>query len=160
MGTRTCIEELVRYLTETGLDGAACQSQGVSGNFLARMEERLFDEVSRIRLAPAHWSKIFLRGSILSRRAYLDVGGFETRYGLFAEPELSARLHARGYTLGYASAAVVRHSNTTRIAELRASVREYVHGECAYRLDHPDGGDGRYLGRLTGGASGVSLTRA
>ena len=146
LGDARCLKELLRYLLATGSDGAACRSVSLSENHLSRMEARTFEQVSRLRLGPEHWSKLFLRGSVLSRQVYLDSGGLLPRYRLFAEPELSARLHALGYSLGYAPDAVVSHYNTTTVAELRHSIHEYTAGEAAYRLDYPAGEGNRYFG--------------
>ena len=141
-----CLAELVRYLARSGLDGAACHSIGTGTGYLARMETRAYEQVSSIRLDPTHFSKVFLRGTAVSREAFRAVGGLQWRYSLFCEPLLAASLHAAGFRLGYAPAARVNHFNTTTYAELRESVQNYVGGECRYRLDHPSGERDRYFG--------------
>jgi hypothetical protein len=146
LGDRDCIAELVRFLATSGADGAACRSFGIGSNSMARMEQRAYEHVVPIRLHPDHWSKVFLRGTAVSREAFLAVGGLAWRYGLFCESEFAARLHAAGYTIGYARAALVHHFNTTSFQELSESAHAYAHGEVLYRLEHPDGEGDRYFG--------------
>lgn len=146
LGDPSCLEEMLTYVETTGFVGASARSRGVGDSYLARMETRMFQEVAAIRNAPGHWGKIFIRGTALSRRAYLESGGIVAQYRLFAEAELSARLHAAGQTLGHASAAVVNHCNTSTVAELREAVHDYTRGVCAYLIEHPDGAGDAYFG--------------
>jgi hypothetical protein len=148
-GDRQCLEAMVSYLDASGDDGASARSQGIASNYLARMEERLFHENASPRLAPEHWNKIFMRGSALARECYLQAGGLTWRYGLFAEPDLAARLYASGHKIGHAPAAVVRHVNTRSVAELRSSVHDYSGGQCTYLTEHPEGDGAQYFGTPT-----------
>jgi hypothetical protein len=95
---------------------------------------------------PGHWCKVILRATAIERRAYLDVGGFETEYGRFAEFALAARLHATGKRLGYASGANVRHVYTSGFDVLEPEVEDFLRGELAYRLDYPAEYCERYFG--------------
>jgi hypothetical protein len=146
LGAPDCLEKVVRALLTTGANGVACRSGAICTNAFGRSEHRVFQEVSRVRLATGHWSKLFLRGSAISRRVFDEVGGLNARYGLFAEPDLAARLHARGHRISYAPDALVVHLNTANVAELRESIHSYVSGECAYRIDHPAGDGDAYFG--------------
>lgn len=146
IGAPDCLEQVVRALLATGAPAMACRSEGICANAWARCEERLFEQVAEMRLAPDHWSRLFLRGTAISREVLHEVGGLNAEYGLFAEPHLAARLHARGHRVGYAPDALVRHLNTSKVAELRESIQSYVSGECAYRLEHPDGEGDAYFG--------------
>jgi hypothetical protein len=146
LGAPDCLEQVVRALLATGADGVACRSEGICLNAFARCEEGAFERVSRMRLAPDHWSRLFLRGSAVSRQVFHDVGGLNSAYGLFAEPHLAARLHTRGHSIAYAPDALVRHLNTSNVAELRDSIHSYITGECAYRLEHPGSEGDAYFG--------------
>ena len=92
------------------------------------------------------WSKLFVRGAALSREIYLRHGGLKGRYRLFAEPELSSRLHAAGHRIGYAPAAMVRHANMNTVAEMREALHDYARGEATFRLDHPGGERDQHFG--------------
>ena len=90
------------------------------------------------------------RGFAVTRRVYRDTGGFESRYGLFADRALAATLHARGYRTGWADRAIVVHRNVGRYRELRDSIADYVAGELAYRQTHDPGYCSRYFGEPPG----------
>ncbi|HEX3561760.1 MAG TPA: Gfo/Idh/MocA family oxidoreductase [Solirubrobacterales bacterium] len=140
------IEELIAYLTRTGEVGAFGRSVGINANALARMEEVLYEEGMEIWGEPGHWCRVILRAIAIDRQTYLDVGGFETRYGRFAEFALAATLHAKGKRLGYASGAAVRHAYTTSFPMLEPAVIDFINGEMAYRLDYPAQYCERYFG--------------
>lgn len=146
IGAADCLKEMVQYLAETGLVGASCRSEGFGRSVFARLEERQFDQAASIRLAPSHWSKLFIRGAALEREIYLRHGGLKARYRLFAEPELSSRLHAAGYRIGFVSGALVRHGNMETVAEMREALHEYARGEATFRLDHPRGERDHHFG--------------
>jgi predicted dehydrogenase len=142
----TFIEELVTHLGRTGEVGAAGRSIGINANSLARMEEILYEEGMEVWSQPGHWCKVILRAAAVDRRVYLDVGGFETKYGRFAEFALAAKLHASGKRLGYVPGAAVKHAYTTSFAELEPPVADFLYGEMEYRLDYPPSHCERYFG--------------
>jgi predicted dehydrogenase len=142
----TFIEELVAHLARTGEVGACARTVGINGNALARMEEVLYEEGFRDWSQPGHWCKVILRAIAIDRRTYLEVGGFETEYGRFAEFALGAKLHATGKRIGYAPGACVRHVYTTTFAELEPHVENFLEGELAYRRDYPAEYCERYFG--------------
>jgi hypothetical protein len=117
-------EAMMRYLASTGLDGAACYSEGSEqNNFVGRLEDVVFALDLADKGKPGHWNKIYLRGCCLRRSAFLDAGGFDTRYGHFSEPLLGARLRERGYRLGLAEGAICLHYSTSA---LRTVVRDQI----------------------------------
>jgi predicted dehydrogenase len=142
----TFIEELVAYLGRTGEVGACGRSIGINENALARAEEVLYEEGLEVWKEPGHWCRVILRAIALDRQTYLDIGGFETEYGRFAEFALAAKLHASGKRLGYAPGAAVKHAYTTSFRTLEPPVVEFLDGEMAYRLDHPPAYCERYFG--------------
>ena len=147
LGAPDCLEQVVRALLATGdVRRWHAEVWGSRGTRLDAARSGSSSECLGLRLAPDHWSRLFLRGSAVSRQAFQDVGGLNPEYGLFAEPDLAARLHAGGYRLGYAPDALVRHLNTSNTAELREAIHSYISGECAYRLEHPDGEGDAYFG--------------
>src|SRR5262249_17917541 len=78
----------------------------------------------------------------------LDAGGFEHRFGCFAETALAANLAEHGYPLGCAIDAAVKHYDATEIAPLLRYVREYREGELAYRATRSPEFCERYFGVL------------
>ncbi len=145
-GEPECLEEMVRYLIAEGAPGASSRSLGLGESLWARLEERVFDRVSDIRVRGDHWSKLFLRGSALESDVYRRIGGLQGEYGRFAEPLLAARLHRAGYRLGHARRSIVRHWNTSTYAQLEEHVWDYAACECAFRVTDPDPAWDEYFG--------------
>jgi hypothetical protein len=146
-----CLSSLLDYLTERESDyaGAAIRSlPDGSSNPISKCERRWyadgFDEWSR----EGDWRKVTVRGFAIRRDAYLDAGGFEHRFGCFAETALAATLAHRGDRLGYAPGAAVKHYDATELGPLLSYVREYRQGELAYRASHPPDYCERYFGVL------------
>jgi glycosyltransferase involved in cell wall biosynthesis len=145
---RDTVRELVAFF-DTGEHDAACLSYaGRSRNAFGRMEQRQFDEWFAGWRQPGDWRKVLFRGFGVLRRVYREVGGFESRYGLFADRALAAALDAREYRTGWAERAAVIHHNTSRYRQLRESVTDYVAGELAYRETHDGGYCARYFGEV------------
>jgi len=147
----SCLSSLLDYLNEneSRYAGACIRStDGGSENRIAKCERRWyadgFDEWSR----EGDWRKVTIRGFAIRRDAYLDAGGFEHRFGCFAETAMAATLAHRGDRLGYAPAAAVKHYDATEMATLLSYVREYREGELAYRVTHPSDYCERYFGVL------------
>src|SRR5689334_1939346 len=131
-----CLSSLLDYLSanQTQYAGACIRSFGDGNeNPVALCEQRWYADGFREWSRPGDWRKVTIRGFAIRRDAYLDVGGFEHRFGCFAETALAARLADRGYTLGCAADAAVKHYDATRLAPLLRYVREYREGEFAYR---------------------------
>jgi hypothetical protein len=143
---RECARDVLAFL-DAGEHDAACVSYtSRSPNAFARMEHRMFEGYFRHWREPGDWRKVMFRGSALLRRVYRDAGGFDSRYGLFADRALAATLHDRGYRTGWADRATVAHSNTQDYRELRDHIADYVAGELDYRREHDTGYCARYFG--------------
>jgi predicted dehydrogenase len=132
-----CLAELARYLAATPCAGACLRSVPGHDGRRARLERRQFEEGFAAWSRPGDWRKVIMRGFVLRRDVYEDVGGFEHRFDRFAEWALAATLHSRGLVLGYAPGAAVKHFDTTSFAELFPSVVSFTQGECAYRAERP-----------------------
>jgi predicted dehydrogenase len=141
-----CLAELARYLASTPCGGACLRSVPGGDAPMARLERRLFDDGFVTWSRPGDWRKVIMRGFVLRRDVYAEVGGFEHRFDRFAEWALAATLHSRGIVLGYAAGAAVRHFDTTSFAELFPAVVSFTHGECAYRAERPGERCDRYFG--------------
>lgn len=132
------IEEMMCYLEESGLDGAACYSIGsVDNNFVARLEDSVFADDLNIKGQPDHWNKIVLKGCCIHKSAFLDAGGFIPRYGHFSEPSLGARLHDCGYRIGLCDHSRSFHYGCRRLCNLVQQQIEYGYCEmlCCTLLD-------------------------
>src|SRR5262249_5224890 len=130
-----CLAELLAYLNAYQAQFAgACLRSTTDGNphLLARIEERSYDEGFTQWSAEGDWRKVIIRGFAIRRDIYLEVGGFRSEFGCFAEVELAVALHARGYRLGYAEAASIKHYNASNLQDILKYIREYRQGEVAY----------------------------
>src|SRR5262249_36771149 len=117
-------------------------SGGGSDDRVARCEQRWYADGFREWSREGDWRKVTIRGFAIRGDVYLEVGGFEHRFGCFAETALAANLAARGYRLGCATDAAVKHYDATHLAPLLRYVREYREGELAYRATkRPEYGD-------------------
>jgi GT2 family glycosyltransferase len=146
-----CLSSLLDHLSanEPVLAGACIRSYGGgSENQIARCEERWYADGFREWSRDGDWRKVTIRGFAILRDAYLDAGGFEHRFGCFAETALAANLAERGYRLGCAPEAAVKHYDQTRMAPLLRYVREYREGELAYRATRSAEFSERYFGVL------------
>jgi len=154
-----CLAELVKYLDNSGYDGACLRSTPGCSTALARMEDRLFNEGFAVWSRPEDWRKVIVRGFAVARQVYLDDGGFEYRYDRFSEWALAATLHRRGRRLGYAAAASVKHYNTIGFSALFPPVWEFSQGECAYRAEHDEPFVEQYFGFAPAWSQRESLRR-
>ena len=88
------VGELIAFFDQGEYDAACVSATGRSASTFARMEQRVFDEHFQAWREPGDWRKVLFRGFAVLRRVYQDAGGFESRYGLFADRALAATLHA------------------------------------------------------------------
>jgi predicted dehydrogenase len=154
------IDELLAHLASTGEIGACGRTVAISPNGLARMEQLLYDESFSIWSQPGHWCRVILRAFSIERTAYLEAGGYETKYGRFAEFALAAKLHSTGRRIGYAPGAAVEHLYTTSFAELIPPIEDFLVGETRFRTDYPAAYCERYFGVPEEWAGRAELSRS
>lgn len=132
-----CLEELNRCLASHAVAGACCQSVGIANSPAARIDARLFQQWFQQAIQPDNWRKLVMHGSVLKRRVYLELGGFDTKLGRFAEWVFERRLYDAGHRLGYAPRAIVRHVFRDSFRELVPEIVGYAAGECLFRSENP-----------------------
>lgn len=140
------VTETLKYMADSGEDGAVGRTVTGAINAIARGEAHMYDEGFRTWSRPGHWCKVILRAVAIKRAVYLACGGFELRYGRFAEWLLAATLHRQGYRLGYMPAAAVQHWYEPSLRKLRPFIRNFTEGECKYRLEHSSAAVVPYFG--------------
>jgi GT2 family glycosyltransferase len=146
-----CLSELLAYLNDNDARCAGACIRSLSDGStdpIAKCERRWYAEGFEEWSREGDWRKVTIRGFAIRRDIYLEVGGFEHRFGCFAETALAATLADRGYRLGYAPAAAVKHYDATELRQLTDYVREYREGELAYRATRPREYCERYFGVL------------
>jgi hypothetical protein len=138
LATENCLAVLLDYLEQTGKDGACVRTlPATERHWVAWVEERMYREDAAVWTQEGDWRKFTKRGFIVRRTAYERVGGLDHRYLRFAETAIAARLHACGYQIGFAPAAVVHHVNTTNLHELLDYVWEYRQQAWKFAQDNP-----------------------
>jgi hypothetical protein len=148
---RGCLSSLLRYLEQgEGKYAGACIRSTPDGSSdpVARCEQRWYAEGFEEWSREGDWRKVTIRGFAIRRDTYLDAGGFEHRFGCFAETALAATLANRGDRLGYAPDAAIKHYDATSLSQLTGYVREYREGEVAYRATHRTEYCDRWFGPL------------
>jgi hypothetical protein len=146
-----CLASVLDYLSEhPGYAGACVRSiADESPNPISKCERRWYADGFAEWSREGDWRKVTIRGFAITRDAYLEVGGFEYPFGPFAETALAAKLDHRGYRLGYAPGAGVKHFDATDLDELLTYVRDYRTGEVAYRVTRSREYCERYFGGPT-----------
>jgi hypothetical protein len=128
-----------RFLQSSGLPGACCHTRPICPDVLSRVEARCCVEGLERYYRPDDWRKVNIHAFALRRDIYLEVGGMNPRYGIFAEMLLAAELWRRGHHAGVADAPPVAHrfdGGTRAACEYN---RDVVAGEIRYYRDHPRG---------------------
>lgn len=128
------IYEMIQYINTSSFDGFCTRTVPICSNRIAKMASRIFEENFIYWSRVNHWSKVYFRGFAIRRSIYIEVGGFQYEYIRFAESLFAATLRNEGYTLGYAPGVGIRHFYENNFKLLDSSLRDYVAGECFYRL--------------------------
>ena len=128
---------------------ASAPTATAAENPVAKCEQRWYAEGFEEWSREGDWRKVTIRGFAIRRDAYLDAGGFEHRFGCFAETALAANAGRARLPAGLCGRRP-RSSTTTRpdIGPLLRYVREYREGEIAYRATAPREYCERYFGVL------------
>lgn len=135
---RGCITALLAHAEKENLDGCCVRTQAVAErHWTARMEARMYLEDAATWTQEGDWRKFTKRGFLLRRSAYEAVGGLEFRYGWFAETVIAARLQARGFRVGFAPDALIRHHNATELSELLDYAAQYRRQEVVFHEEQP-----------------------
>lgn len=146
LGDDACLSELSQFLSGTDMAGAVCNASGMWQAYAGELATRLHEEDIGTWYVDGdtHW--LWLAGAAIRREIYLELGGFNSRYSLFADRELGIRLYERGLRLGYAEKAQLRHKFIDTFRELTDFNRLYTLGQHRYRSDFSEAHCRKYLG--------------
>ncbi|HEY5744168.1 MAG TPA: hypothetical protein VIS99_16705, partial [Terrimicrobiaceae bacterium] len=134
-----CVRALTKYVFARGLAGACVRTLPTKERCrVARMEARMYLEDAKVWTQENDWRKFTKRGFLLRRSAYEEVGGFDASHLRFAEITIAAKLHRKGYRLGFVSEATIVHYNSTTLSELLGYVWEYRRMEQRFSRVFPD----------------------
>jgi hypothetical protein len=105
---------------------------------MAELEQCLYDADYGSRMAREHWNKVTVRGFTLPFRVYLESGGFDLRYGHFAELVWGYAMFRQGRRFTTVDDAIVGHFNNNDFVSLAHDLLEFGRGMGRFRDDYPD----------------------
>lgn len=112
--------------------GFSCQSIPKTHNPLSVIEAEMYETDIRYGMEEHPWRKILDQAFVVRKESYHSAGGFDPRFGHFAEWHLAARMHHQSLAIGYVPEAKIHHYYIGDINELIEFTRDFVHGEMAY----------------------------
>lgn len=147
IGEPACVEETIRFFDERPeMAGAFLSCRHVPNAPLGDLEKRMLEEHEQRTLASDHWFKFPTDAFTIRRRAYLEAGGLDHRYGLFADAVLAARAHQLGMAIGPAVGACLTHLTSPSFAAHQGHIADFTWGECTYRAGHESAWCEAYFG--------------
>ena len=124
--------------THSNWSGFSCQSLRITHNRLSTVEADMYEANIRYGMQEHTWRKILDQCFVVRAESYHDAGGFRPELGHFAEWHLAARMHQKGYQIGYVPEAQVHHYYIGDINELIEFSTDFVHGELTYQSEFVD----------------------
>lgn len=142
-----CVEHVLRaFESDPGLVAALGSSTRLDETRFAALEGVLAS-VDLGRPRTRSWDAVRARCFAIRRATLEAVGGIDPSTGLFAEPELSARLHAAGVRIGRVEEARVAHANTLTWRDFTTEVGDYVDHEIEHCAGTEPAVDDEYFPR-------------
>lgn len=138
---------LAHFDADPTAQAATLRATHINRNVVARMEQLINDEDSKLWNSPGHWNKVRIRGFAIRAQICLEAGGFDQRYSAFSEAILSARLHEMGVAVGEVAGGGIGHVNITNMEEIRLNARDYTWAECEFQTQGPSDLCARYCPR-------------
>lgn len=118
--------------------GFSSATTPVTHNFLSQIEAGIYDRDIRAKLADPAALKVVDQCFLIRREVYFSCGGFEPRYGHFAEWLLSASLRRDGHVIGFDLTPVLRHYYVGNMRELETFTLDFARGQIRFAAEHPD----------------------
>lgn len=145
-GNPRCLEKILEYLRDHDVDAACVSSQDGCLSTFAKVEGERFNQLFEEWSKPDSWRKVMIRGFLIPKSLYWQVGGFDERYSKFAEWAYAAELFEEGYRIGCAEDSIVTHFYTPDFPSFYTFTKKYAYEECAYRHEKGEEFCLRYFG--------------
>ncbi|WP_158261161.1 MULTISPECIES: glycosyltransferase family 2 protein [Pirellulaceae] len=126
---RDCLQQIYDFVQRSELPVVCSASDGLNGNYLAECEQYLFEEDFQCWVQDKK-CKIAIRGTLIERALWEQVGGFQAEFGHFSELLIGHTLEAAGVPIGYAENSRVSHGNQVSLKPLHQELVEYGEDEC------------------------------
>lgn len=124
-----CLHQIFNYVRQANVAAACSASGGLPGNFVSDGEQRMFEE-DFLRWLSARKCKVSIRGTMIERALWEQVGGFQAEYGHFSEVMIGCKFEALGVRFGFADKSFIHHGNQVCLRELAKELQEYGEDEC------------------------------
>jgi len=128
-----CLQEGLDFVNRDDLAGACCVTRDLATGYISSMEDRLYSKDFKIKSQGWHWNRVEVRGFIIKRDAYFQVGEIADDLGEYGSIDLGIRLHRSGYKLGVARRAIVGHYGNGSLVNVLHYRHIYGFGEMKYR---------------------------
>jgi hypothetical protein len=133
--TLAAAEEVVRLHPDWA--GFSCSSVPVAHNLLSRVEAESYGRDIEFGMTQHPWRKVLDQGFVVRKSAYFQAGGFDPRFGHFAEWLIAARFHALGLEIGYAPDVRIHHLYIGEFDEWRRFTADFAEGQMRYHALDP-----------------------
>jgi UDP-N-acetyl-2-amino-2-deoxyglucuronate dehydrogenase len=153
-----CLGALVRALEDERVHAAAGGVVAVADSRFGRLDAEIFERGTDVYGDRSDWRKVAPHALAIRRRSFLQVGGFDVRYDLYAQQLLAAELRRAGMPIVQVDEARVRHRFADHPDEVLRVMEGFARGQALARAERaPDEFD-RVLFPL-GGLDAVEVDR-
>ncbi|MFG0266541.1 MAG: glycosyltransferase family 2 protein, partial [Rhodopirellula sp. JB055] len=121
---RNCLSQIYELAHREQVPAACSASNGVNQNRVAEGEQRIFEEDFLSWIGDKK-CKISVRGTLILRSIWEEIGGFLPEYGHFSEVMIGAKLESMGVRFAYAEKSIVSHVNQVCTDQLRSDLMEH-----------------------------------
>lgn len=131
-----CLSALAAWI-EAHPQGEACnfRIENLEHHRAARLMKRWFGEIQSLWSAPSTWRRLHRAAFAIRRDLFEAAGPLEPKYGQFAPPLLSARLHQRGLSIALIPTSRVIHDDSRELSAHHDDTADYVRGEMDARAN-------------------------
>ena len=118
-------------------DGVACNFSinNLEGGRVGDLMGRWFRAMHANWADPSTWRRFHRTAFAIRRDVFEEAGPFVPKYGQFAPPLLSARLHQRGHAIALIPASSANHEDSPDMPTHHADTGDYVRGEMDARAE-------------------------
>ncbi|MES2931928.1 MAG: hypothetical protein V4805_00350 [Pseudomonadota bacterium] len=118
--------------------GFSSASTPIAPNFLSEIEADIYGRDIHAKFMDDSALKVVDQCFLIRKEIYFSCGGFEPKYGHFAEWLLGASLRRDGHKIGVDFKPVIAHLYTGNQAELKAFTLDFARGQIRFFDENPD----------------------
>ena len=117
--------------------GFSGHSVPITHNLLSEIEAEWYSRDIEYGMNEHPWRKVLDQCFVVRRSDYFRAGGFDPRFGHFAEWLIAARFYDLGLTIGYAPDVRIHHVYIGEFSEWHKFTADFVKGQMAYLALEP-----------------------